>query len=158
MLRNGQFSKDGIIDFDDNFNYLNLPNLDFIGTQVMYGKCCCRHISSFINDIMLLLGFNTSLCYVHTNKDGNWRLCTPLTANHVVILLIENNEEYILDPMNNLLLKKNVDNSFISQNFDISYIDIKLFLEFSDNNVQNISRVLKKYYHFRSMGINNVYD
>ena len=35
MLRKGLFSNEGVINFDTNFNYLSLPNMEYIGIQVM---------------------------------------------------------------------------------------------------------------------------
>lgn len=158
MLRQGLFSSEGTISFDTDFNYLSLPNIDYIGIQVMYGVCCCRHVNSFINDIMSLLGFNASLYYIYIDNDGNYHPCTPINANHVAILLTENSSEYILDPMNNFLLIKEADNSLTSLDLNTFSLDIKEFLLFSDDNVQCISKVLKKYYHLHSIGINHVYD
>lgn len=158
MLRNGQFCIDGTISFDTTFNYLDLPNMGCIGAQVMYGICCCRHVTAFINDILALIGFNASLYYIYIDDNENWHSCDPINANHTTILLIDNAEEYILDPMNNFLLKKETDNSLTSLNLDISSLDMQQFFNFSDNNVQGISKILKKYYHLQSVGINHIYD
>lgn len=158
MLRKGLFSNEGVIIFDTNFNYLSLANIDHPGMQVMYGVCCCRHVTEFSNDIMSLLGFNTSLYYIYIDNNDIFHHCDSIDANHVAILLTENLEEYILDPMNNFLLKKETDNSLTPLNLDVSHLDMKRFLHFSDNNIQSISKVLKKYYHLQSIGINHIYD
>ena len=158
MLRNGQFCVDETIDFNTKFKYLSLPNMDCRGAQVMYGVCCCRHVSVFINDILSLLGFNTSLYYIYIDDNEHWHSCSLINANHVTVLLIENNEEYILDPINNFILKKENDQSLKTINSDILSLDIQQFVSFSDDHVQSIGRVLKKYYHIQSVGVNHIYD
>ena len=158
MLRQGLFSNEGTINFDTNFNYLSLPNMDYIGIQVIDGVCCFRHVSEFLNDIMSLLGFSTSLYYIYIDNKDCFHPCAPIDANHVAILLTENLEEYILDPMNNFLLKKETDNSLTSLALDICSLDMKEFLHFSDDNIQSISKVLKKYYHLHNIGIKHIYD
>lgn len=158
MLRNGQFCIEGTISFNDSFEYLPLADMDYSGVQVMYGVCCCRHASEFIYDILALLGFNASIYYVHVDENKSWHPCPPVSANHVAILLIENTDEYILDPMNNFILRKGVDQSLIPLNSDISTLDMQKFVSFSDDRVQIIGRVLKKYYQLQSLGINHIYD
>lgn len=158
MLRNGQFSIEKRIDFNDNFKYLPLSNTNYSGIQVMYGICCCRHVSAFINDILTLLGFNTSLYYVQIDENNNWHPCSIIDANHVTILLKDNNKEYILDPTNNFILKKESDQSLTLLNFDLSPLKIQQFMNFEDENVKDIGKVLKKYYHLQKIGIKNIYD
>lgn len=156
MLKNGCFSMVGKIYFDDNFNYLHFSNMECAGIQVMHGTCCCRHVCAFINDMMLMLGFDVSLYYVHIDNSEIWTSCEPIGANHVTILLKENNEEYILDPMNKFLLKRNIDNSLMMLDLGITSLDLEQFLDFSDDHVKGIGKVLKKYYCLRSLGINHI--
>lgn len=155
MLINGQFSIDRTMCFDTDFNYLNLPNIYSDGAQVMQGVCCCRYVSTLFNDILLLIGYNAALCYIYVDDNETWHITTAANSNHVVVLLKENNDEYILDPMNNLVLKKEYDNQLTL--VDTNTVQNNYFI-FSDNNVENIGKVLKKYYHLKSLGIDNIYD
>lgn len=77
-------------------------------------------------------------------------------VNHVTVLLIEDNEEYILDSMNNFLLKKEKDNNLTSLDLNTTSADMKYFLKFKDNNIQSISWLLKKYYHLQSIRIKHI--
>lgn len=155
MLISGQFSIDRTMCFDTDFSYLNLPNIYSDGAQVMHGVCCCRHVSTLFNDILLLIGYNVALCYIYVDDNETWHITTADNSNHVVVLLRENNVEYILDPMNNLVLKKEHDNQLTLVDTNVVQNSCPVFL---DDIVENIGKVLKKYYHFKSLGIDNIYD
>lgn len=158
MLRNGQFSIEKNIIFDDEFKYLSLSNMNNIGTQVMYGVCCCRHANILINDILQVLGFDTSLLYIFIDENAIWHQCHPKNANHVTILLNDNSCEYILDPVNNFLLKKEEEQRLTLLDSDISNKILQQFTDYSDVNIQNIGKVLKKYYNYQKLEINHTYD
>lgn len=154
MFRSGKFSIDGTIEFSNDFDYITFYNIKNIGAQVMQGICCCRHASSFVFDILKSLDFDVSLYYISI-EDNNWRVTNPNQANHMTVLLKDKEFEYILDPINDFILKIEEDNR-------LSSIDIK-----SNSNINNdilyddineIGSTLKKYYCYKKLGINNVYD
>lgn len=158
MLRSGQFSIEKAIRFDDKFEYLALPNLDNIATQIMYGVCCCRHASSFVNDVLQLLGFNTSLVYIFIDENGDWHRCAPFGASHVAIQLNENGCQYIVDPANNFILKEEGNQSLTQLNSTVPNMVLQQFSNYSDENVEHIGGVFKKYYNVQKLGIDYVYD
>lgn len=149
MFRNGEFSINKSIDFTNDFDYLTLPNIKYAGAQIMYGVCSCRHASSFINDVLNMLGYNSSLYYIYIDEKDGWYISNPNEANHMVVLL---NNEYILDPTNNFILKKEPDNRLVSLNtkpeVEISECDKSLY-----NNIDEIGGILKKYYFYKNFGI-----
>lgn len=158
MFRTGKFCINEKITIDDKFNYFNASNIDYMAVQVMYGVCCCRHASSLFNDILQLLGFTTSLIYIYVDENNIWHHSSLLGANHIAVLLNENNCEYILDPANNFVLKKETDGSLISITLDISNQILRQFENYYDPNIQNIGKTLKKYYNLQKLGIKYVYD
>ncbi len=154
LLKNGQFSFNNEIKYSSSFAYLNLPDMRQ-GAQVMYGIGCCRHINLLINDIMQTLGFNSTLLYVKVDNTDTWHKATPLTANHVVVTLKDNNTEYLLDAYNNFVFK------IIGHDLDpikLKNIDDVLINKYPDNNVKEIGLVLKKYYKLQELGIDHKYD
>lgn len=154
MLHNGQFSLDGRIDFDNNYNYLYLPSIVSDGAYVMHGVCCCRHANALLNDILNILGFNPMLLYILIDENGNWHKESPNRANHLSLLINENEKEYILDAVNKLILQK-------EKNGDLISIDMKLkdnIKDYYNSSVSDVGKVLKKYYTYRDIGIECVYD
>ena len=157
MLRTGVLSIDNNIVFDDEYKYLKIP-MNNLGIQVMYGVCCCRHVSTLIKDVLNVLNFNASLYYIFIDEKGIWHSSTPLDANHVSVLIKDEDVEYILEPISNVILKKATDGSFLAIDLDNSILDAKQFNGYSDCNIENIGRVLKKYYNIQASGITQVYE
>lgn len=154
MLHNGKFSQNGIIYFSNDYDYLYLPSIISSGTQVMCGVCCCRHATSLLNDLLSLLGFELSLSYIFIDKKNNWHKVTPEKSNHIVISIIYEENEYIVDAANNFLLK-------LEKNGTLTSLDIgfsQLGNSFQDSNINEIAKTLKKYYFYRELGIEHVYD
>ncbi len=154
LLKDGQFSFNDEMKYSLSFDYLDLPNM-IKGTQVMYGVGCCRHINLLINDIMKTLGFNSTLLYVRVDETDNWHRVTPLTANHVVVTLKDNNDEYLLDAYNNFVFK------IVGCNLEpvkLKNMDNILITKYPDDNVKKIGLVLKKYYKLQKLGIDYIYD
>lgn len=154
MLHSGLFSMDKKICFDEEFKYLFLYDLSD-GVQVSYGVCCCRHASAFLNDLLRILGFDSSLKPIFINEDGNWHKgCSLLdTFNHVVVFLKEGDCSYLVDPQNKFIFR-------VEDNQDLTLLnlDIDFCTEYDDINIQNTGMILKKYYHLQSLGIEHVYD
>lgn len=154
LLHSGKFGMDGEIICTNEYDYLYLPNLESDGMLVMYGACCCRHATRLLNDILSGLGFSTSLYYFNTSEGESWRRVSPSNANHMVVHLEEDDNEYLVDPINSFILK-------IEKNNDITQIEIDEVFDlegYSDSNVQEIGKVLTKYYNLKRLGINYIYD
>ena len=154
LLKDGRFSFNSNMKYSSSFNYLNLPNMAE-GAQVMYGVGCCRHINLLINDIMKTLGFNSILLYVKVDETDTWHRATPLTANHVVVTLKDNIDEYLFDAYNNFVFK--------IVGYDLEPVKLKimddiLMNKYPDDNVKEIGLVLKKYYKLQELGIDHIYD
>lgn len=158
MLRTGLLSVENNIAFDDEYNYLKISNMNNIGVQVMYGVCCCRHVSALIKDILNVLNFNASLYYIFIDEKGIWHCSTPLEANHVSVLIKDEDGEYILDPISDTTLKKDLAENFNAVDINVTDIDERYYKNYSDPNIQNIGRVLKKYYNIQEVGIKQIYD
>ena len=120
----------------------------------MYGVGCCRHINLLINDIMKTLDFNSNLLYVRIDKTDTWYRATPITANHVVVTLKDNNCEYLLDAYNNFVFKI-VGNDL--EPIELESMDY-IMTKYPDDNVKDIGLVLKKYYKLKELGIDHIYD
>ena len=152
LLNDGRFSFNGEMRRSALFNYLDLPNMDE-GVQVMYGIGCCRHINLLINDIMKTLGFNSTLLYVKTDETDTWHRATPLTANHVVVTLKDDNDRYLLDAYNNFIFR--IVGSDLNP-VNLENCDNPLMTKYPDDNVKKIGLVLKKYYNLQKLGLDHV--
>lgn len=154
LLKKGCFSFNGEMKYLALFDYLDLPNMTE-GAQVMYGVGCCRHINLLINDIMKTLDFNSTLLYVKVDETDTWHKATPLTANHVVVTLKDNNDEYLLDAYNNFAFK------IIGSDLEplkLKNINDTLMSKYPDDNIKKIGLVLKKYYKLQALGIDHIYS
>ncbi len=154
LLKSGRFSFNNEMKYSSSFDYLDLPNMAE-GAQVMYGIGCCRHINLLINDIMKTLGFNSTLLYVKVDKTDTWHKTTPLSANHVVVTLKDNNAEYLLDAYNNFIFR------IIGcglESVELKNMDNILMPKYPDENVKEIGLVLKKYYKLQELGVNHIYN
>ena len=154
LLKDGRFSFNSKMKYSSLFDFLYLPNMTE-GAQVMYGIGCCRHINLLINDIMKTLGFNSTLLYIRVDETDTWHKATPLTANHVVVTLKDNNTEYLLDAYNNFVFKII---GYDLEPVELKSMDNMLMTEYPDDNVKMIGLVLKKYYKLQELGIDYVYD
>lgn len=154
MLHGGFFSMNRTINFDNNYNYLELPVEISQGVQIMYGICCCRHATEFLYNFLCILNFNPSLIYLWVdNNTGLWRKVNPAIekANHQAILL---DNKYIIDPANKYILQMQKNGKLIL--LDSEYIE--QLATYQEDNVGVIGKVLKKYYTYRELGISNVYS
>jgi hypothetical protein len=159
MLRNGNFSKDRKINFDTNYDYLHLTNIINDGIYVTYGICCCRHCSGLVNDILQTLGFDSSLLYIFIDENGLWhKLSKPSNANHIVVLLKNNKQQYLLDPMNNFTLEIKKNGNLTPIDLNIHNYDKQLFLNYYDENINKMGKILNKYYNLKNLGINHIYN
>lgn len=154
MLHSGLFSMNRKIDFDNNFPYLGLPVDVSQGVQVMYGVCCCRHATEFLFNLLTILDFDPALLYVFADNDsGTWHRVNPAQerANHQAIIL---KNKCIVDPANKFILKTH-DNGELTQ-LESSYTgQIKPYQE---EGIETVGKVLKKYYTYKEMGIERVYN
>lgn len=153
MLHNGFFSMNGIINFDNDYDYLGLPLEISQGVQVMYGICCCRHATEFLYNLLCILSYNPSLLYIYVNNIGVWRKVNSAIdkANHQAILL---NDKYIIDPANKFILQ-------IRENEELRLIDSEYldYLEiYQEPNITVVGNMLEKYYTYKKLGIKNVYS
>lgn len=158
LIYNGNFSQNNEIIFDTTYNYLSLSNLDNESIYVMHGICCCRHINSLVHDILKIMDFDSSLLYIKILENGTWQKTNnAIGANHLVVSLKTLEKEYLIDAMNNLLLHVNNSDLENIENF-IDDFQEKIFSNYKDSNVNDIGRILKKYYSIRDSGINHVYE
>lgn len=158
LLVEGVFSVAGNVSFDTSFNYLALSNLEYLGVQVMYGVCCCRHVSSFINDVLNEFKFDASLLYVNVDDSSSWRISEAIDANHVVVLLKDLGSEYILDPFNSRVLKKEGNQDLTPLYFDSDDLSLFTKMEMIQGRVERIGKTLRKYYTLRDLGVQFIYD
>jgi len=120
-IKSGFFSINQKMEITDNYDYLPLPSLLSNGVHVTYGIACCRHINTFIYDLLKLMEYNPKLLYIFIDKDNNWRKTTPSkgNGNHVVVLITFEGEEYICDGTIDSILK-------VESNGDLSLQDINI--------------------------------
>lgn len=156
LLHNGYLSINGTIKFDDDYNYIGLPSSISRGVQVIYGICCCRHATGFLYDLLCILKFNPSLMYIWVdNSTRIWRKVNPAieNANHLVILLKCGNE-YVIDLANTLILQ-------VLEDGQLESLDTRFFgniKPYRDDNIDVVDKVLKKYYMYRNLGIEETYQ
>lgn len=155
MIHSGAISVNRTIRFDDTFNYFGLPVEVSQGVQVMYGVCCCRHVTEFLYDLLCLFNYDISLMYLWVdNTMGTWRVVKPQVekANHIAILY-KNDGEYILDAANKFILQK-------YEGGKLESIDVERFDNlgaYHDDNIQVVGKILKKYYTCRDLGVQTIY-
>lgn len=154
LFHNGRFSMTGKVITSNFYDYLYLENLISSGVLVMYGVCSCRHATALLYDFLKVLDFDVSLDYFKVLKeDGCWKKVKPYDANHVVVKLIEQKEEYLLDLVNGFVLKKDGNDLILIEN------ELKFLSDnYKDENVNKIGKVLTKYYDLKKLGIENVYN
>lgn len=154
MLHKGLFSTDGKIYFDNYYDYLGLSSKISQGVHVTYGICCCRHATDFLYDFLVFLGFNPTLeFYFIDNENGIWHKVNPAVdkVNHQAIL--SSDDKYIIDPANKFILQ-------VSPNGEVTPLDIKINHKidtYRDPHIETIGKILKKYYIYKELGVENVY-
>lgn len=154
LLQSGKFGMNGEIICSNDYDYLYLSNLSRDGMFVMYGVCCCRHATRLLNDILHGLGFDASLYYFDTSNGDSWKRVSPCDANHIVVHLVEGDNEYLIDPINSFIFE-------INKNDEIIQIEIDDFFyleDYSDSNILEIGKVLTKYYNLKRLGIDYIYE
>lgn len=154
MLHCGKFSMNDSNICTNDYDFLHLPNLDSDGALVMYGVCCCRQATRLLYDLLNSLKVDCSLVYISVLEDNSWRIVKPIQANHLVIKLEENGKSYLLDAVNKFILE-------VLDNGDLREVEIEESLssvQYRDSNVQNIGKVLTKYYNLKRLGIDCIYD
>lgn len=153
MLHSGALSVDGVIKVDDGYDYIDIPSDVSAGVHITTGVSCCRHTTSFLYDLLNVLGFQSSLSYFQVgNELGIWHKVNPAEgrANHVVLSV----DNLIVDPANKFILEE-LNDGRVCQ---IDLGDHHEFSDYQDKNIISIDKVLKKYYTYRNLGIERVYD
>lgn len=154
LLHSGVFSMDGVITCTNDYDYLQLPNLCSDGALVMYGVCCCRHATSLLYDVLKGLGFDVSLQYIGVCDDDNsWKKVSRGTANHIIVILKENENIYYLDAINKFILELLENGAF--KQLDIDSVED---FDYKDSNVKKIGEKISEYYNLKRLGIEHVYD
>ena len=107
--RNGYLSKRHKFKYSSDVSEL-FENIDCFGATVFTGKCCCRHISSLLNDIFkelgydstnLLIGLNTKI--TNSKDEEIWKYDrNNVRTNHAIVGVMYNDEAYYIDPTNKL--------------------------------------------------------
>lgn len=153
MLHSGVLSVDGVIKIDDRYDYIDIPSDVSAGVHITTGASCCRHTTSFLYDLLNVFGFKSSLSYFQVDNElGIWHRVNPAEgrANHVVLSV----DNFIIDPANKFILEE-LNDGCVGQ---IDLGDHNEFSNYQDKNIISIDKVLKKYYTYRNLGIERVYD
>lgn len=157
MLHSGLFSMEGVIHFENDYDYLPLSAEISLGVHVMYGVCCCRHATTFFYDLFSILGFQSSLMYLFIDPTtGEWHRVNlkQEQANHVVILLEYLGKEYIVDPRNQFLFRKESNGKLELLNIE----RVESLPNYQDSNIETVGKILKKYDTYQKLGISHVYE
>lgn len=156
MLHKGLFSINKSITFSNSFNYLYLPSDISGGVHVMYGICCCRHATSFLYDTLSMLNYNPSLIFYWIDTiTGIWHKVNPAIekANHQVISS-SSNSNIIIDPANYFIIEKQ-DNGEVKE---LDKTPAYKIHEYQDSSIEVVDKVLRKYYTYKELGIERVYE
>lgn len=161
LLENGHFTEQPKMILTHQLDFLYPQSNIELGVQVMYGSYCCRHANTLFKNLLQQLEYqNVRIAFFLIGEHGTWKkLKNGHGANHLTASIFQNGEEIFLDAYNGYTFKTN-------KNSDVILLDEPLTLEekqicdsYNDQeNIKNISKVLKKYYHLRSLGINHIYD
>ncbi len=154
MLHNGLFSMNGKVQFDNYYKFIDLPSQVSQGVHVTYGLLCCRHATDFLYDLLCVLNFHPALeFYFVDEKSSIWRKVNPAVeqVNHETIL--SSDGKYIIDPANKFILETD-DNGKVKELDTSIEKDVD---KYQDSNIETIGKILKKYYMYRELGIENVY-
>jgi hypothetical protein len=157
LLKEGKLCYNGKLDFIVNYKFISLSGIHKEGIYLMYGVACCRHVNGFVNDVLNELGYDSKLQYFFVSDSGDWkRLPKASSANHVAISLQVGNNNYLLDAYNNYAFLVNEDWSLCMINMeDNKYISK---LEYTDNNIHSVGKILCKYYKLQDRNISFIYD
>lgn len=151
-LHEETFSENHSLTFSNDYNFLGFSSDMSLGMHIFYGIAACRHATEFLKDILDMLGITTSFLYIFVDEKENWQRATPPNANHIVLLFSYQNKEYLIDACNKFILEKHLDGS-------LSPLELTTAsFSFTDENIQQVSHTLKKYYHLRNLGVSFVYD
>lgn len=152
-IQEGRFSIDESFKLDTKYNYIMLPSEISNGVHITLGISCCRHVNTFLYDILKELDYSPSLIYIFIDENNEWHMSAAKDANHLAVLVKYQEKEYICDVANNFI-SQIINNDLISQK-----LNYECSLEyFEDENINEITKILKKYYQYRSLGIKRIYD
>lgn len=154
LLHGGILSMNGKVHFDAYYDYLALPSQISQGVHVTYGIICCRHATDFLYDLLCILEFNPTLVFYFVDEQlGIWRKVNPGVekTNHKAIL--SSDGTCIIDPANKFILQTEENGKVKSLDIEIDH-DAE---DYRDPNIETIGKILKKYYMYRELGIENVY-
>lgn len=152
-IREGKFSVNETFTINTKYDYIMLPLEISNGTHVTLGIACCRHVNTFLYDILKELGEEASFIYIHVDENGEWHKVEPSKSNHIAVKLKLSEKEYICDATINFVGEiKNTD--IIEQK--ITYDNV--LENFKTQNIEEISKILKKYYIYREKRITSIYD
>lgn len=160
LLENAYFTSELEMILDDKYNYLSLPNELEDGIQIMYGICCCRHANVLLNNILQLLEYNSALLFIFIDKDNIWhRKKNGCEANHIVTTIQQQKKELILDLANNYIFEVDTLGNIILLNEELTRKEKEICQQYTDETyIKKISKILKKYYSLKNLGVKNIYD
>lgn len=155
-LHNGKFSINGTMRFDNDYNYIPLPQQLSNGVHITTGISCCRHANKFLFDILNSSCISPIIIYIFIDEKNMWHRVDPgkQYANHCALSLNINNHDYIVDATNKLILELKSNEELIQ----IPILSTNKLEEYHDTNIEDIAKTLKKYYTYRNLGIKTIYD
>lgn len=152
-IQDGKFSIDESFKLDTKYNYIMLPSEISDGVHITLGISCCRHVNTFLYDILKELDYSPSLIYIFIDENNEWHRTDAINANHVVVSVKYHEKEFICDVANNFI------SQIINNDLTTQKLNYESSLEyFEDDNINEISKILKKYYQYRNLGIKRIYD
>ncbi|MCI6266100.1 MAG: hypothetical protein MR598_04570 [Erysipelotrichaceae bacterium] len=160
LLENSYFTDKSEMMFDGKYPYLALPIELSEGVQVMNGICCCRHATELLNDLLNLLNYDSKMLYIFVDTENIWhRQKNGCHANHLVTSIKKENTELILDLENDFLFTVDSTGNIINLKTELTLQDRINCEKYQDKeNIKRISKVLKKYYSLRNLGITHIYE
>ena len=162
LLKNAYFTPEKQMTFMDKYNYLDTELASDIecGIEVMHGICCCRHANNIMFNLLKEFGYNSSMTFYYVDELANtWtRKDNACGSNHVVTSLQKNELEIILDTINNFAFINEFGYPKIVEE-ELTPSDIFICQQYHDEkNIELISKILKKYYTLRDLGVKYIYD
>lgn len=161
LLVNGYFSENNPIIFDDQYQFLSLSTELGEAVQVMNGICCCRHANGLLIDLLRQLDYLCEELYIWIDEYGDWhKRKNVLGSNHVVTSVKYEEIELIIDLFNNFIFMiDSLGNTIPLTKEQLTIGDEMACKTYNDQmNIKKISKVLKKYYTLRDLGITHVYE
>lgn len=139
LTQKGYLSKDKTFQFKafkyDTESMISLREIS--GARVATSTGVCRHICSLHNDVLKKCGVDIRILpthVAHTNHPEYNKHFRNITADHVVLGIIEKGEKYIYDPTNNCFGRSTI-NHFGNKEHDI---DIAELITLGDSIFYNI--------------------